>query len=71
MPIQTVIESIVRLAGSGIYEEDIVKIDKILSMNDYYLYKDKLLLKETLIDDLQKYGNLKLAIKNLEKLRKI
>ena len=35
-------------------------------MTDYYLYKDKPLFKETLIDDLQKYGNLKLSIKNLE-----
>ena len=41
-----VIESIIRLAGSGISEDDIVKIDKILSMNDYYLYKDKPLYKE-------------------------
>jgi prefoldin subunit 5 len=61
-----VIESIRRLAGSRISEEDIVYIDKILSMTDYYLYKDKRLYKEGLIDDLQKYGNLKLAIKNLE-----
>ena len=36
-----IIESIIRLTGSGISEEDIVKIDKILSMTDYYLYKDK------------------------------
>ena len=36
-------------------------------MNDYYLNKDKHLYKETLIDDLQKYENLKLAIKNLQK----
>jgi hypothetical protein len=61
-----VIESIRRLAGSRISEEDIVYIDKILSMTDYYNYKDKRLHKEGLIDDLQKYGNLKLAIKNLE-----
>ena len=65
-----VIEAILRLTGSGISEEDIVKIDKILSMNDYFLYKDKPLYKETLIDDLQKYGNLKLAIKNLQKTEK-
>ena len=32
-------------------------------MTDYYLYKDKHLSKETLIDDLQKYGNLKLSYK--------
>jgi hypothetical protein len=61
-----VIESIRRLAGSRISENDIVNIDKILSMTDYYNYKDKRLYKEGLIDDLQKYGNLKLAIKDLE-----
>jgi len=61
-----VIESIRRLAGSRISEEDIVNIDKILSMGGYYIYKDKRLYLEGLIDDLQKYGNLKLAIKNLE-----
>ena len=61
-----VIESIRRLAGSRISEEDIVYIDKILSMTDYYNYKDKRLYKEGLIDDLQKYGNLTLAIRNLE-----
>ena len=61
-----VIESIRRLTGSRISEEDIVYIDKILSMTEYYNYKDKRLHKEGLIDDLQKYGNLKLAIKNLE-----
>ena len=66
----TVIESILRLAGSGINEQDIIKIDKILSMTDYYLNKDKPLYKETLIDDLQKYGNLKLAIKNLQEIEK-
>ena len=62
----TVIEGILRLAGSGINEQDIIKIDKILMMTDYYPNKDKPLYKETLIDDLQKYGNLKLAIKNLQ-----
>ena len=40
-------------------------------MTDYYPNKDKSLYKETLIDDLQKYGNLKLVIKNLEEMRKI
>ncbi len=64
-----IIESITRLAGAGISEDDIVKIDKILSMTNYYLYKDKPLFKETLIDDLQRYGNLKLAIKNLEDIK--
>jgi DNA repair exonuclease SbcCD ATPase subunit len=65
-----VIESIRRLAGSRISEEDIVYIDRILSMTDYYLYKDKRLYKKGLIDDLQKYGNLKLAIKNLENMER-
>ena len=61
-----IIESIIRLTGAGISEDDIIKIDKILSMTDYYLYKDKPMYKETLIDDLQKYGNIKLAIKKLK-----
>ena len=61
-----IIDSISRLSSARISEGDIVKIDKILSITDYYLDKDKQLSKETLIDDLQKYGNLKLAIKNLE-----
>ncbi len=64
-----VVESIIRLTGSGISEEDIVNIDKILSMNDYFLYKDKLLYKDDLINDLQKYRNLKIAIKNLEDIQ--
>jgi hypothetical protein len=61
-----VIEAILRLAGSGINEDDIVKIDKILMMTDYYPNKDKPMYKDTLIDELQKYGNLKLTIKKLE-----
>ncbi|MDF2738313.1 MAG: hypothetical protein K0S93_2173, partial [Nitrososphaeraceae archaeon] len=61
-----IIESITRLTGSGISEHDIVKIDRVLSMTDYYVYKDKPRYKETLIDDLQKYGKLKLVIKNLK-----
>ena len=64
------IEALLRLAGSGIDELDMIKIDKILSMTDYYPNKDKPLYKETLIDDLQKYGNLKLAIKNLQEIEK-
>jgi hypothetical protein len=56
------------LASSRISEKDIVDIDKILSMTDYYNYKDKRLYKDGLIDDLQKYGNLKLAIKNLQEI---
>ena len=39
-------------------------IDKIISMAGIGLYKDKQKYKQNLIDDLQKYGNLKLAIKN-------
>ena len=39
-------------------------------MTDYYSNKDKPLYKETLIDDLQKYGNLKLTIKNLQEIEK-
>jgi hypothetical protein len=66
----TVIEGILRLAGSGINENGIIKIDKILSMTDYYTNKDKPLYKETLIDDLQKYGNLKLVIKYLKETEK-
>jgi hypothetical protein len=30
------------------------------------IYKDKPMYKQNLTDDLQKYGNLKLAIKNLK-----
>ena len=36
-------------------------------MTDTHLYKNKSsIYKQNLIDDLQKYGNLKLAIKNLQ-----
>lgn len=65
-----ILESVRRLSSSGISEDDIVKIDKILSMTDFYLYKDKPLSKEALIDDLKKYGKLKLAIKYLENEKK-
>jgi hypothetical protein len=65
-----IIESINRLTGAGIPEEDIVKIDRILSMTYYYLYKDNRVYKEALFDDLQKYGDLKLAIKNLEDIER-
>ncbi|HJU59065.1 MAG TPA: helix-turn-helix domain-containing protein [Nitrososphaeraceae archaeon] len=63
-----VIESIERLSNAGIYENDILAIDKIVSMAgiSHNLYKDKHRYKQTLIDDLQKYGNLKLAIKKLK-----
>src|SRR5215204_520440 len=59
-------ESINRLTAAGIPEDDIVKVDRVLSMTYYYLYKDNRMYKEALFDDLQKYGHLKLAIKNLE-----
>jgi hypothetical protein len=62
-----VIQSIERLSNARIYEDDIIKIDNILSMADTRLYKNKSsIYKQNLIDDLQKYGNLKLTIKNLE-----
>ena len=65
-----ILESLIRLSSAGISEDDIVKIDKILSMSDYYYQeKDKPFSKETLRDDLHKYGNLKLAIKNLEDIK--
>ena len=69
-----VIESIERLSYAGISENDILTIDKIVSMsgtNHYRLYKDKRRYKQNLIDDLQKYGNFKLAIKNLEDRKRI
>ena len=53
-----ILESLIRLSSAGIAEDDIVKIDKILSMTDFYLYNDKPFSKEALIDDLQKYGNI-------------
>ena len=66
-----VIESIMGLAGAGIYETDIVKINKILSMSGYsYQEGDTTLSKEALIDDLQKYRNLKLVIQNHESMKK-
>ncbi len=63
-----VIQSIERLSNAGIDENDILAIDKIISMAgiDHHLYKDKTKYKQNLIDDLQKYGNLKSAIKNLQ-----
>jgi hypothetical protein len=68
-----VIQGIERLSNAGIDEDDIITIDQIISMTGIYLYKDKSgRYKQNLIDDLQKYGNLKLAIKNLQdKAKKI
>ena len=65
-----ILECLIRLVSAGIAEDDIVKIDKILSMTDFYLNNDKPFSKEALKDDLQKYGNLKLAIKYLENEKK-
>ena len=65
-----ILESITRLSGAGITEEDIVKIDRILLMNYYYLYKDNSMYKEDLFNDLHRYGDLKLAIKKLEDIEK-
>jgi hypothetical protein len=62
----TVIKSLERLSNAEIYEDDIIMIDKIISIAGIGLYKDKQRYKLNLIDNLQKYGNLKLAIKNLE-----
>ena len=60
------IESIERLSKAEIYEDDILAIDKILSMTGIsHLYKDKHRDIQTCMNDL--IGNFKLAIKNLEK----
>jgi hypothetical protein len=61
-----IIQSIDRLSNAGIYEDDILEIEKIISMTGIQLYKDKPMYKQNLMDDLRKYGNLKLAIKNLK-----
>jgi hypothetical protein len=63
-----VIESIARLSNTGISENDIISIDKIISMAgiNRHAYKDKRKYKQNLMNDLQKYGNLKLAIKKLK-----
>jgi hypothetical protein len=62
-----VIDSIQKLSNARIHENDIIKIENIISMAGASLYKNKSSInKQNLIDDLQKYGNLKLAIKNLE-----
>jgi len=66
-----VIKSIETLSNVGIYEDDIIVMDKIISMAGINIYKDKPMYKQNLIDDLQKYGNLKLAIKNLQDKKKI
>src|SRR5215208_8088339 len=62
------IKSIETLSNAEIYEDDIIMMDKIISIaaGVSHLYKDKHRYKQNLINDLQKYGNLKLAIKNLE-----
>ena len=61
-------KSLERLSNAEIYEDDILAIDKILSMTGFgHQYKDTHRYIQTLTNDLQRYGNLKLAIKNLEK----
>ena len=66
-----VVQSLEKLSNVGIYEDDIIVMDKIISMAGIRIYKDKPMYKQNLIDDLQKYGNLKLAIKNLQDKKKI
>jgi hypothetical protein len=61
-----VFHSLERLSNVGIDEDDIIVMDKIISMAGIHIYKDKSRYKQNLIYDLQKYGNLKLAIKNLK-----
>jgi hypothetical protein len=66
-----VIESLEKLSNARIHENDIIKIENIISMAGTSLYKNKSgLNKQNLMDDLQKYGNLKLAIKNLQDKKK-
>jgi len=68
-----VIESIQKLSNAGIHESDIIKIENIISKTGIHLYKNKHgrnRYKQNLIDDLKKYGNLKLAIKNLRDNKK-
>ena len=61
------IVSIERLSNAGIDENAILAIDKIISMTgiSHHLYKDKRQYNQNLMDDLQKYGNLNLAIKKI------
>jgi len=54
-----VVQSLEKLSNVGIYEDDIIVMDKIISMAGIRIYKDKPMYKQNLIDDLQKYGNLK------------
>ena len=66
-----VIQSIQKLSNTGINENDIIKLENIISMTSIRLYKNKSsIYKQNLMDDLQKYGNLKLAVKNLEDKKK-
>jgi len=55
------IKSIETLSNAEIYEDDIIMMDKIISIaaGVSHLYKDKHRYKQNLINDLQKYGNLK------------
>ncbi|MGE3517297.1 MAG: hypothetical protein AB7H53_19350 [Hyphomicrobium sp.] len=67
------IESIQKLSIARIYVNDIIKIENIISKSGTSLYRNNISkYKQILMDDLQKYGNLKLAIQKLEdKKRKI
>ena len=47
------IKSNERLSNAGIYEDDIIVTDKIISMAGIHLYKDKSRYKQDLMDDLQ------------------
>ena len=68
-----VIDRIERLSNAGISENDIIAIDRIISMSGtpYQLNKDKARSIQNIMSDLQRYGNLKLAIKNLQYQKKI
>jgi hypothetical protein len=51
-----VIESLEKLSNARIHENDIIKIENIISMAGTSLYKNKSgLNKQNLMDDLQKY----------------
>ena len=67
-----VIDRIERLSNAGISENDIIAIDRIISMSGtpYQLNKDKARSIQNIMSDLQRYGNLKLAIKNLQYQKK-
>ena len=63
-----VIDSLERLSNVGISENDIIAIDRIISMSGtiHQLNKDKAKPIQNIMSDLQRYGSLKLTIKNLQ-----